>query len=282
MVLTAPIVARCHGARQQTQHAPRGRGRARSPRCGSVRGDQVRGLVDLHCHWVAGIDDGARSPAESAAILRGLAALGFEHVVATPHMRPGMFDNARGDLLAAYDRTAADLEHEAGLPATSLASEHFFDDVVFGRLLEGAARCLPYRGGRAVLVELPPTAFPLRLEHRFADLTRRGVRPVLAHPERYEPVWDDPTRLDGLLDAGALLLLDVAALAGKYGRRPRRAAEALLEDGYYHAACSDAHRPADLDEVAEGIDRLVRLAGQAEAEYLLAEGPRGILDGTID
>lgn len=242
----------------------------------------VRGLVDLHCHWVAGIDDGAKSSPESAAILRGLAALGFEHVVATPHMRPGMFDNQRDALVAAYDRTVEALHGEAGLPATSLASEHFFDDVVFGRLLEGPERSLPYRGGRAVLVELPPSMFPLRLAHRFADLSRRGVRPVLAHPERYEPVWDDATCLDALIDAGAVLLLDVAALAGKYGRKPRRAAEALLEGGYYHAACSDAHRAADVDEVAAGIDRLVRLAGGDEAEYLLAEGPRGILDGTID
>jgi protein-tyrosine phosphatase len=241
----------------------------------------VRGLVDLHCHWVAGIDDGARSPVESAAMLRGLAALGFEHVVATPHMRPGLFDNTRGDLEAAYARTARELEGEAGLPQTSLASEHFFDDVVYGRLLEGPARALPYRGGRTALVELSPSAFPLRLDHRFADLARRGLRPVLAHPERYEPVWDDPARLEVLIDAGALLLLDVAALAGKYGRRPRRAAEALLEGGYYHAACTDAHRPADVDEVASGIERLVRLSGADEAEYLLAEGPRGILDGTI-
>jgi protein-tyrosine phosphatase len=242
----------------------------------------VRGLVDLHCHWVAGIDDGARSSADSAAMLQGLAAIGFEHVVATPHMRPGMFDNRRADLVAAYERTNEALESFEGLPARSLASEHFFDDVVFQRLVEGPAQSLPYRGGKSILVEIPTTSFPLHLAHRFADLSRAGVRPVLAHPERYEPVWDDPTRLDPLIDAGAVLLLDVAALAGKYGRKPRRAAETLVEQGYYHAACSDAHRASDVEEVAAGIERLVRLAGAEEAEFLLGEGPRGILDGTMD
>ncbi len=242
----------------------------------------VRGLVDLHCHWVAAIDDGAKSSAESLAMLRGLAEVGFEHVVATPHMRPGMFDNQRSDLEAAYQRTLDALASEPGLPATSLASEHFFDDVVFTRLLEGAEVSLPYLGGKSALVEIPTTSFPLRLAHRFADLSRRGIRPVLAHPERYEPVWDDPACLEPLIDAGAVLLLDVAALAGKYGRRPRRAAEALLEQGYYHAACSDAHRASDVEEVAAGIERLVKLAGAEEAQFLLAEGPRSILDGTLD
>jgi len=103
----------------------------------------VRGLVDLHCHWIAGIDDGAKSSPESAAMLRGLAALGFEHVVATPHMRPGMFDNVRDELVAAYDRTVEALQGEAGVPTPSRPSPHFFGRRRFGaprpRLGRGAA-----------------------------------------------------------------------------------------------------------------------------------------------
>ena len=127
------------------------------------------------------------------------------------------------------------------LPEVQLASEHFFDDVVFGRLVRGEA--LPYPGGKCVLVEVGQGAFPARLQHRFFDVKRAGLTPVLAHPERYEPVWKDDACLDPLLDAGAHLLLDVCALVGKYGRAPQRAAEKLLEDDAYEAACSDAHKP---------------------------------------
>jgi len=239
----------------------------------------VKGFVDLHCHWVFGIDDGAKTPDDSLAMLRGLFELGFSHVVATPHMRPGMFDNERADLVAAYERTRRVVTDAGGIPEVSLGSEHFFDDVVFERLSQGADLSLPYSGGKSVLVELPVTAFPLRLAHRFADLSRRGMRPVLAHPERYEPVWDRPGSLDELIDVGAMMLLDVAALAGKYGKQPRKCAERLLDDGYYHAACSDAHRPDDVDAVAEGIDKLIKRVGKEEAEFLLGEGPRGILEG---
>ncbi len=239
----------------------------------------MKGFVDLHCHWVYGIDDGAKTPDESLAMLRGLYELGFSHVVATPHMRPGMFDNERADLVAAYERTLLHVRDEDRIPELSLGSEHFFDDVVFQRIAQGVEAALPYAGGKSVLVELPVTAFPLRLSHRFADLARRGLRPVLAHPERYEPVWDDTGALDPLIDVGALMLLDVAALSGKYGKQPRKCAERLLDDGYYAAACSDAHRPDDVDAVAEGIERLEKRAGKDEAAYLLGEGPRGILEG---
>jgi protein-tyrosine phosphatase len=238
----------------------------------------VRGFVDLHCHWIASIDDGARSTEESLAMLRGLHQAGFDVVVATPHMRPGMFDNDRAGLERAFGAMHPMLS-AAGepLPTVHLASEHFFDDVVFQRLVRGEA--VPYPGGKSALVEFGPRAFPLRAQHRFFDLRRAGLVPVLAHPERYEPVWKDDTCLDPLLDAGAHLLLDVCALTGKYGRVPKRAAEKLLEEGAYEAACSDAHKPRDIDEVIRAIERLEELVGAEESKRLLADGPRAILEG---
>jgi protein-tyrosine phosphatase len=235
----------------------------------------MRGLVDLHCHWVAAIDDGARTADEGLRMLQGLHDLGFDDVVATPHMRPGMFDNDKAGLKRAFDSMEEALATaSAKLPAVHLASEHFFDDVVYGRLIRGEA--LPYPGGKSVLVEFGAGGFPVRTQHRLFDLRRAGLAPVIAHPERYEPVWKDDGCLDPLLDAGALLLLDVCALVGKYGRAPQRAAEKLLEEDAYEAACSDAHRAHDVEQVAGGIERLVALVGEAEARRLFHDGPRTI------
>jgi protein-tyrosine phosphatase len=211
-------------------------------------------------------------------MLRGLREVGFDSVVATPHMRPGMFDNDRSSLVRAYEAMRPALAGQTDLPAIHLSSEHFFDDVVFGRLLRGEA--LPYPGNKAVLVEFGHGAFPIRAQHRFFDLRQAGLVPVLAHPERYESVWKDDACLDPLLDAGADLLLDICALVGKYGRQPQRAAEKLLEEGAYEAACSDAHRPADVANVARGIERLEELVGAVESKRLLSDGPKGILGAT--
>jgi protein-tyrosine phosphatase len=241
----------------------------------------MRGFIDLHCHWIADIDDGVRTPDESVALLRALREAGFDHVVATPHMRPGMFDNTRTDLESAYARTRAAIDGAKGLPARlDLASEHYFDDVVFDRFMSGDV--LPYPGGHAALVELDPRLFPARLEYRFFDLMRKSLRPVLAHPERYAPVWKDIHVLDSLVAGGAVLLLDVAALAGKYGRAPRRAAEKLVHEGYYYAACSDSHKPSDVADVMRGIEELEEIAGEEEVEVLFVEGPTPILEGRVE
>lgn len=240
----------------------------------------VGGYIDLHCHWVIGIDDGVKTARDSRDLLEGLGKIGFSKVMATPHMRPGMFENAKDDLVKAYEATEKALGDPTGLPTRGLSSEHYFDDVVFGRIMRGEG--LPYPGGRAILVEFYPRAIPVQLSARFFDLRRKRLRPVVAHPERYEWVWDDPTVLDSLIDAGGVMLLDVAALAGKYGRSVRTCAEKLLDEGYYDAACSDAHAPRDVDDVAAGIEKMHEAIGAQDARAMLIDGPRDILEGRLE
>jgi protein-tyrosine phosphatase len=238
----------------------------------------MKGYVDLHSHYLPAIDDGVRTADEGLELLRRLKKAGFDRVIATPHIRPGMFDNEPDALRAALDAFAPKVGAE--LPEIGLGAEHFFDDVVWELFASGHA--VRYPGGHAALVEFPTRALPVRVEQRFFELQVKGIRPVLAHPERYDPVFKKTDPLDALLDGGALPLLDVMSLVGKYGKHPQRAAERMLGEGVYYAACSDCHRPGDVEHVEAGIARLHRLIGASGAEELLADHPRRILEGTFD
>jgi protein-tyrosine phosphatase len=239
----------------------------------------LSGLCDLHCHYVPAVDDGVKSAREGRELCAGLRSLGFSTVIATPHIRPGMFDNRRPQLMAAYDAFVAESADDASLPETGLAAEHFCDDTFFELLERGDA--LPYPGGHAALIEFSTERLPLGLASQLFRMQVRGVRPVIAHPERYKPIWRSSQELQDLIDRGGLALLDLMALVGKYGRQPRKAAEQLLDAGLYYAACSDSHKPGDLEQVAEGLARLVELVGEAEAQRLLSEHPRAILSGEV-
>ncbi|MBZ0116924.1 MAG: protein tyrosine phosphatase [Sandaracinaceae bacterium] len=238
----------------------------------------MTGRIDLHCHYLPAIDDGVRTLGEGIEIVTGLAALGYELVVATPHIRTAMFENRKPGIeaaFAAFVAGAGELGAQVGLGA-----EHYLDDVFWTLFVGGEA--LPYPGGKAALVELAYDRMPMRVEERFFEMQIRGVRPVLAHPERYADLYRATDRLDPILEVGTVALLDLMSLVGRYGRRPQDAAERMLEEGVYSAACSDAHRPGDVELVDQAIERLRRLCGDDEAEFLLSEGPRRILDGTID
>jgi protein-tyrosine phosphatase len=237
--------------------------------------------IDLHCHWVSGIDDGARTPAEGLNILRGLVSLGFSQVLATPHMRPGLFDNSREQIEAAYEAMLPQIEREPeflGRLQVDLSCEHYFDPEVYQRILQGLA--LPYPGGRAVLLEFYDQALPPSVDHSLARLKRAGIIPVIAHPERYRAFWESPERLERLLDTGAVALLDAAALVGKYGTEPMRCAQSLLEEGMYVAACSDAHREADVELVNNAMSWIVDHYDDEEVVRLFKTGPAAILMGT--
>ncbi len=238
------------------------------------------GYVDLHCHYLPGIDDGVRTMDEALGLLKGLGGLGFETVIATPHIRTAMFDNRRPGLVTAYQELVEIVGGLDGVPHTGLAAEHFCDDVFWQLFLDGEA--MPYPGGKAALVEFHYEVWPRRVEERFFEMNLRGVRPVLAHPERYARLFDETDPLDSFLEIGTVALLDIMSLVGRYGRRTRRAAERMLDEGVYYAACTDSHRPADVELVREAIARLRVLVGPEEAEELLAENPRRVLSGDVE
>jgi len=240
----------------------------------------MRGFIDLHCHWLPEVDDGAQSLAESLAMLAALRQSGFDEVWATPHMHAVMFDNSRAELEAAYQRVLPAVEQAANMPRTGLGCEHHLDDIVFDRLMSGQG--LPFGEAGAVLIELPFDRIPVLLDQRLFELRCQKLRPLLAHPERQRPAWQDIAVLEPIVDGGTLLVLDVAALTGAQGRATRRTAERLLEEGFYYAACSDAHSVRDAVAVASAIDKLFDVVGTEEAEFLLIEGPRSILEGRVE
>jgi len=240
----------------------------------------VTDYIDLHCHYLPNIDDGVRSVGDGLALCVALKKIGFGTVMATPHMRTAMFDNDKMGLTACYEAFAQEASQHSKLPALGLGSEHYFDDVFWERF--GKGETLPYPGGKAVLVEVSQDGFPMRLNEFFFQMNVRGVRPVLAHPERYAPLWKNTDALEPMTQVGALPLLDVMSLVGKYGRRAKDAAERMLGEGVYAAACSDAHHPSHVEMVAAGIERLKILVGPERTERLLGEHPRLILEGTFD
>lgn len=238
----------------------------------------MSGFIDLHCHYLPALDDGVRSVAEGRALLQALAGIGFSRVFATPHMRPGMFDYDRSQLRAAFEKAIPELRGD-GIPGLELGCEHTFDSVVFDRILAGEG--LPYPPGKAILIEFYTAELPPNLPQLLARIHRSGLTPVIAHPERVPALWDKPLALEALRDVGAATLLDTAALVGKYGRHPERAAKALLEAGLYDAACSDAHRPADVPLVAKGMKQIEKRYGAEEVEALFRTGPSKILEGAV-
>jgi protein-tyrosine phosphatase len=233
-------------------------------------------FVDLHSHILPGLDDGAGDAAASLNMLRGLAALGFETICATPHQKDGQFMPSAQAIEAAHRATVAAAE-QAGLGVRiPLAAENMWDSVFFERL--GQSAVPSYDGGPAFLVEFRVHELPLGLMDQVFRLRVAGKLPVIAHPERYQPLWQTPA-LAQQLAVQCAMVVDLGAVAGYHGRRQTKIARSMLAEGIAHAAASDAHSPTDVGVAAEGMAWIRKKLGESALRRLLDEAPRQILAG---
>ena len=238
-------------------------------------------FVDLHSHVLFGLDDGSPDLATSLTMLEGLRAIGFAEVCATPHQKAGQYLPSRELIDQTYAALGAALIGAGAgraLPRLRLAAENMWDDVFFDRVQRQEIPA--YDGGPAFLMELRPTVMPVGLIEHVFRLRMAGRVPVLAHPERYEALWDD-ARLTDALRRQCAFLVDLPALAGYHGRRECKVARRLVESGLATAAASDAHTPQDVRHAAEGIAWIEKKLGAAAVDRLLGDAPRALLSGDL-
>jgi len=215
--------------------------------------------VDIHCHLLAGIDDGPRDVARAVAMARGLVAAGVGTVCATPHhstrwpTTPAQIRRAAGALRAALQ--------EAGVPLNVYAGSEVAHDRI-PALTDRALRGFALGGGRWLLVEPPPRA-RVDLLPTCERLGALGMNLVIAHPERAEYFQEDPTRILPLLARGARAQITAGSLLGRHRSRAQAAAEAICALDPSVIIASDAHasRRRGPEVLPPALERLADLNG---------------------
>ena len=231
-------------------------------------------MIDLHLHLLPGIDDGAQSIDESQAMLAGLRELGFRSVVATPHLLDRLHSEDQWRIAAAHAEVAA--AAAAYGVNVALGYEVALTPDLPARLAAGEPVTLA--GSRAILVELPVVGWPTYTESALFALQTAGYRPLLAHPERYAAVQQEPDLALDLVSRGILLQVTLGSFVGLFGKRAQKLAELLLRQQAIHILASDAHSAGHrLTAVAQARRRVVHLAGERAALALIDDNPRALL-----
>ena len=233
-------------------------------------------MIDLHGHYLPGLDDGAADLAVAVAMCRLAARDGCHDVVVTPHLRRDEWPSASGAEIGAAVarlREAVGAEPRLHAGAEVRVDSDLLDD------LDRDGAVVPLAGSRYLLLELDPWGIGPDPVELVQELTFARWRPIVAHPEVTPFLTRERDLLERLVEAGALLQVTAASVTGEYGRAPREQARALLEAGLVHFVASDAHgtdfRPPGLrrafDEIAHGW-------GEATARRLFVDHPQAVLD----
>ena len=236
-------------------------------------------MIDIHTHVLPGIDDGSQSMDMSLEMLALSAESGVKTLVATPHCNiPDEFENyADGELEALWDRLEWERER-ADIPIQLCKGMEIYATPELPELLQ-QDRVWTLNGTRYFLMEFSFNEDPDFCMDILRSCEKAGFYPVIAHPERYFFVQDDPAIAYDWCTAGYGLQVNKGSLLGRFGHGPLQTARLLMEHSLVACVASDAHRPNRRSTYMGEIRRyLIDVYGEAYMHLLLEENPARILN----
>ncbi len=197
--------------------------------------DIFRGVCDVHCHLLPGVDDGFSTTEKSLHALKKLEERGIQKMILTPHFMKDYPDNNRENIMAKFEAYKAEAAKVCKIELR-LGGEYMLDACFMDRYKEGF---LTLNGKDEVLCETSYLMYEPGITDMLYDIMCEEMQPVIAHPERYEyAVKDNYFRWR---DKRYKFQLNLLSLAGAYGKPAMVKSHYLLKEGMYDYVGSDMH-----------------------------------------
>jgi protein-tyrosine phosphatase len=232
-------------------------------------------MIDLHCHFLPGIDDGPGTLEEALDLARAAVADGITHSVLTSHVDPERYDNQRTNLALAHTEFTRQLAAEGIALDVHLGGEARLCPEVLDLVAQDQVPFLgEVDGWRILLLEFPHQMIPVGSDRFIYSLLKQKIRPLIAHPERNKTIMAHPEKIEEFTDAGCWLQLTAGSLSGRFGVVAQNVAFRLVEEGWHCLAATDAHnlssRPPRLSEAR---DTLTARYGEAVSRDMVTSRP---------
>ncbi|MFZ7942491.1 tyrosine-protein phosphatase [Neobacillus sp. 19] len=234
-------------------------------------------MIDLHCHILPGIDDGAKDLSESIKMAQKAVEQGIHTIVATPHHLNNRYENPKQEIIdRVIDLNKALLEQKIDINVLPGQETR-----IYGEMVEGveAGEILALDGTQYVLVEFSSSHVPRYTEKLFYDLQMKGLVPVIVHPERNQELIERPDLLYRYVKNGALTQVTAASICGDFGKKIKNFTLQLIEANLTHFIASDAHNTGNRTfKMREAFDFIQAKYGN-DMVYLFEENAQLVIEG---
>ena len=232
-------------------------------------------MVDIHCHILPQVDDGAKSWEIATEMCRMAVADGITHIIATPHANEEYAYNREE-----HAARLQELQNAVGeRPLLGLGCDfHFSFDNVQDALKSPGRYSIG--GTPYMLVEFSDFGVSRYLNDAIYHVRSQGIIPIVTHPERNRLLQHHPENVLAFVEQGCIVQVTASSYTGRWGSGARKAAEWLLEHDAVHVLATDAHdtehRPPVL---SAGRDAVAKIVGEDVARALVEGNPAAIVAG---
>lgn len=233
----------------------------------------MKGLYDIHCHIIPGVDDGADNMEEAIQMLKMEYAQGVRNIIATPHFRFKMFETPLETVQKQYLKlreAAKDIGDEG---INLYLGCEFHANMEMARMLrEGAVSRMA--GSRYVLVEFSGSAEKGYVRERLYTLISSGYKPIVAHIERCAKVRVDMRFIEELVEMGAKIQVNAESIVGGEGFSVKRFCHKLMKEELLDFVGTDCHgvkyRPP---KIRDAHERVCKKFGEDYAQQIFVTNP---------
>ena len=240
----------------------------------------MNNFMDMHCHCLPGIDDGARNMDQSLQMLKQAYDDGIRSVIATPH-----FHHRRGhapkeiilekvkEVQEAIKATCPDMTIYPG-------NELYYSNSLPELIAE--EKVCTMAGSRYVLIEFSPETEYAEMRNALINIQAQGVWPILAHIERYFCLVKKPALAAELAEMGIYLQVNAGGVLGRYGRKEKSLIKKMFAKGNISFVATDAHDTENRKQVlSEAAAYIAKKFGEEAAQLVLFTNPQKVANNSI-
>lgn len=207
--------------------------------------------TDIHSHLLPGIDDGVESFEEAISLIRQFESLGYRKIVTTPHVMQDYYRNTPEDIRSLAGQLRDKLKAAGSDIELEAAAEYYLDEGLMEKVSK--EETLLTFGDNYLLFETSFIDKPIYMDEFIFNCTSRGIRPILAHPERYAYIHHQPDLLTELQSRGVLLQINANSISGYYSREVRKFTRKMIDEGLVNFVGSDCHSEKHMNALIKTV-----------------------------
>ena len=232
-------------------------------------------IIDIHTHILPGVDDGAKTIADSRKIINYLKKVGITDIVLTSHY----IENSKYKFNTLIrSKILTELKKFLDLNDINLylGNEVYLSDNTIDLFEKHEITTL--NNSKYMLVELPLNTYLKNFPSMLCDISDYGIVPIIAHPERYRFIQKDKKRISELLEFNSLLQCNILSLTGKYGKKAKKTVKWLLKKDLVSFVATDSHYASDPKELEKAYKKLKKIVGLDKYKELTYYNPKKVLE----